>query len=282
MSKQKTNWVSLIGIPNVGKSTLLNAFIGQKVSIVTRKPQTTRVLIKGIKIIGSTQLVFVDTPGIFIPKSKKDKVMVRFAWQSIADVNQVFLITDISNYNSENNLSIIKKLKLEGIKANLIINKIDLIKKEKLLEIIDFMNERYSFENIFLISALKKNGLDKLKNYLVQTAIEEPWSFAEDEITDAPLKFQVAEIIREKIFIMTHKEIPYNVEVKILSVEQKPKLISILTDILVQNQNHKKILIGKNASLIKKIGMSARIDLERMLDKKVFLSNNVKMQTLQL
>ncbi|NRA73603.1 MAG: GTPase Era [Rickettsiales bacterium] len=280
MNQQKTNWITLMGTPNVGKSTLLNALMGQKISIVTRKPQTTRNVIKGIKIINSTQLIFIDTPGIFAPKNEKGKLMVKLAWQNVVDSNQVFLITDISQYNSNDNLSLIAKLKQENVKASLIINKIDLIKREELLPVISAMKDLYPFENIFLISALKKDGFDKLLEYLIQTAIEEPWPFAEDEITDAPLKFQITEVIREKIFINTHEEIPYNVEVRLFSMKQEQNLISILVDILVKNQNYKKILIGKKASLIKRIGMYARMDLEKMLGKKVFLSTNVKVESL--
>jgi GTP-binding protein Era len=276
MNKQKTNWISLIGIPNVGKSTLLNALVGQKISIVTPKPQTTRNLIRGIRVIDGAQLIFVDTPGIFAPKNQAGKVMVKLAWQGIAGVDQVFFITDVSRYNSDENMPVLKNLNQEKVRASLIINKIDLIKKEDLLGIIDSMKELYPFENIFLVSAMKKNGLKDLLDYLVNTASNEPWPFSEGEITDAPFKFQVSEIIREKIFMNTHEEIPYNVEVEILSVKEEENMIRISADILVRSESHKKIIIGKGASLIKKIGMAARIELEKSLKKKIFLATNVK------
>jgi GTPase len=275
-TKQQTNWISLIGVPNVGKSTLLNSLVGQKISIVTPKPQTTRNLIRGIKIINSTQLIFVDTPGIFAPKNQAGKIMVKRAWQGIAGVNQIFLITDISKYNSSGNISIIKKLNQENARASLIINKIDLIKKEELFEIINSMKELYSFENIFLVSALRKKGLKELLAHLVKTSVYEAWPFSKGEITDAPLKFQIAEIIREKIFMSTREEIPYNVDVEIPSIKDDQKLMSIEAEILVRSNSHKKILIGKGASLIKKIGMTSRVELEKTLHKKVFLSTNVK------
>jgi GTP-binding protein Era len=276
MNKQKTNWVSLLGMPNAGKSTLLNALVGQKISIVTPKPQTTRDIIRGIKVIDSTQLIFVDTPGIFEPKNQAGKVMVKLAWQGVAGVNQVFLITDISRYNSDENLSIIKKLSYEDVKVSLIINKIDLVQRQVLLGIIDFMKEVHPFENIFLISALKKNGLNELLDHLVKTSSEEPWPFNEGEVTDAPFKFQVAEIIREKIFMNTHEEIPYKADVEIIDVKEEPKITRISADILVRSDAHKKIMIGKGASLIKAIGTQARKELERSLGKKVFLATNVR------
>lgn len=260
----------------MGKSTLLNALVGQKVSIVTPKPQTTRNLIRGIRILKSTQLIFVDTPGIFAPKNQAGKDMVKLAWQGVAGIGHVFLITDTTQYDSTDNLSLINKLKQEGVKISLIVNKIDLIRRQGLLAIINSMKEIYPFENIFLVSALKQNGLDELLTYLVQTAIPEPWPFGKDEITDAPFKFQVAEIIREKVFINTHEEIPYNVEVEISSIKEEPALTSIFAEILVKSNGHKKILIGKGAGLIKKIGMDSRIELQKTLNKKVFLSTNVR------
>lgn len=277
MNKQQTNWISLIGTPNVGKSTLLNALVGQKVSIVTPKAQTTRTLIRGIKIIDSTQLIFTDTPGIFSPKNQAGKNMVKLAWQGIAEANQVMLITDTFQYNSEENLSIINRLKQEHLKVSLIINKIDLIRREALIAVINEMKEIYPFENIFLISALKNNGLKELLQHFVQTATLEPWPFGEEDITDAPFRFQIAETIREKIFLNTHEEIPYNVEVEISSIKEEPKLTRIAAEILVKSEGHKKIIIGKHASLIKRIGTSSRIDLEKSLGKKVFLSTNVKL-----
>lgn len=274
--KQKTNWVALLGAPNVGKSTLLNALVGQKISIVTPKPQTTRTLIRGIKIIDDTQLIFIDSPGIFSPKNELGKEMVKLAWQSVEGVDQICLVIDAAKHSKPESLAIIETLQDKKLKYSLILNKIDLVKKPELLEFITFLSTKGDFENIFLISALKNDGLDKLLKFLKETAIQEPWPFERDQVTDAPLRFMIEEIIREKVFLNTHAEVPYNTHVKVMDLTTEEGILIIHADILVKHQKHKKILIGTKAQMIKKIGTSARHALNDVLNKKCRLYTNIK------
>lgn len=271
-----SNWIAVIGAPNVGKSTLVNALVGQKVSIVTPKPQTTRNIIRGIKIVGDAQLIFTDSPGIFAPRNELGKIMVKSAWQCLEGADQVCLVVDATTYSSHENISIIKTLKQKKLQYSLVLNKIDLVKKPDLLTFISFFNEQDSYKNIFLISSLKKDGLDKLFKFFIETAKPSPWPFQRDQITDAPLYFTIAEVIREQIFINTHEEIPYNVQIEIADLKEEQGRTIVHADILVRDMNHKKILVGAKAQMIKKIGTAARQELNKMLNKRFCLLTNVK------
>jgi len=273
---QKANFITFIGAPNVGKSTLLNKLMDQKISIVTPKAQTTRTSLKGIKIFGDTQLVFIDTPGLFDPKTYGDKLMVDCAWQMISGTDKVCLLVDAKNHLTSRNRDTIEKLKQEKIKTILIINKVDTISKQTLLQIAQELNALYDFEQTFMISALKGKGTDNLIKYFTETAEAQPWPFGEDEITTAPIKFMISEIIREKVFLFTNKEVPYTTHIEVEHWEENDNADIISVLIQVRDKNHKKIILGAQGSLIKKIGTKARLEIEPLLEKKIYLRTHVK------
>jgi GTP-binding protein Era len=277
---KKTKFITFVGAPNVGKSTLLNLLMDQKLSIVTPKAQTTRTSLKGIKIFGDTQLVLIDTPGLFSPKTYADKVMVDCALQMISGTDEVALLIDAKYPLTDANKKIIENIKKEKVPAILLINKIDQVKKPDLLAISSKLNELHNFSQTFMISALKTKGIDSLLDYLVSSADASPWPFSEDEITTAPLKFMISEIVREKIFLFTNKEIPYStyVEVEHWKEQEKTDVIDIL--IRVRDRNHKKIILGTQGDLIKKIGTKARTEIEQLLNKKIFLRTHLKISTI--
>lgn len=271
-----TNWIVFIGPPNVGKSTLVNRLVGEKVSIVTPKAQTTRSSLKGIRVEGSTQLVFIDTPGIFEAKTRNEKILVNSAWQTVNDADEICLMLDVKKALLPKNLELLQHINKRSIMCNLVINKIDLLPKPKLLDMIAQLNQLCDFKNIFLISALNGDGVDKLFDYFMATALPKPWLFDEDDFTDAPLHFMVSEIVREKIIFNTHQEVPYNVYVQTDHWEKKENIEVININIFVTTESHKKILIGKDGSLLKRIGTQARKEIERLVDKKIYLGLHIK------
>ena len=273
---KKSNFITFIGAPNAGKSTLLNLLMGQKISIVTHKAQTTRTSIKGIKIFGDTQLVFIDTPGLFKPKTYTDKFMVDCAWQMVSGTDNVCLLVDARFALADYNKKIIENLKKEKIRAILLINKIDKTPRDRLLEVTKELNSLYNFEQTFMISALKNDGIDVLLDYFISTADLGPWPFAEDEITTAPIKFSVSEIVREKLLLYTNQEIPYTTHVVVEHWEKKKNVEVISILLRVRDKNHKKIILGAQGELIKKIGTKARLDIEKLLGQKVYLSIHIK------
>lgn len=277
---QKTKFITFVGAPNVGKSTLLNLLMDQKISIVTPKAQTTRTSLKGIKIFGETQLIFIDTPGLFTPKTYADKAMVDCALQMISGTDEVALLIDAKNPITSANKKIIENIKQENTPAILLINKIDQVKKIELLEVTRKLNELHNFKHTFMISALKKKGIDSLLDHFISSAEAFPWPFPENEITTAPIKFMISEIVREKIFLFTNKEIPYYtyVEVEHWKEQEKTDVIDIL--IRVRDRNHKKIILGSQGDLIKKIGTKARIEIEELLNKKIFLRTHIKISSI--
>lgn len=274
----KSNWITFIGAPNAGKSTLLNRIIGTKISIVSPKVQTTRTLLKGIKVVGNTQLVFADTPGIFKKsKNQLEEYMLNCAWGSLQEANQVCLLVDCTKYDESNTEYLINQLVAQNIKIILLITKIDLIKKHLLLPIIEKLTEnRDIFEKIFMISALHNDGLKDLEDYFIRNAKESPWFFNAEDITNAPLRFLAAEMIREKIFLYADQELPYNIAIETEAWKETNSLASITVVIKVVKLSHKKIIIGKAGQLIKQIGIKARQDIELLLGKKVFLKLFVK------
>ena len=278
VSNTKSNWITFIGIPNAGKSTLLNKLTGTKISIVSPKVQTTRTMLKGIKVIDDTQLVFTDTPGIFQKaKTKLEKYMLNCAWGSLQEANQVCLLVDCTKYEDHDNQYLLNRLSEQKFKVILVLNKIDLIEKRLLLPLTQKLNQNYDiFEKIFMISALEDDGIKDLEEYFIQNSKPGPWFFDKEDITDAPMRFLVAESIREKIFFHTSQELPYNIAVETESWEETDKLASISIVIKVVRLGHKKIIIGKGGQLIKKIGTQARKDMEELLGKKVFLTLFVK------
>ena len=274
----RSNWITFIGAPNAGKSTLLNKIIGTKISIVSPKVQTTRTMLKGIKVIDDTQLVFTDTPGIFQKsKTQLEKYMLNCAWGSLQEANQVCLLIDCTKYDEANTAYLLDQLVEQNIRVVLIINKIDLIKKHLLLPLTEKLTQnRNIFEKIFMISALHSDGLKDLEDYFIKSAKESPWFFNAEDITNAPLRFLAAEMIREKVFLYVDQELPYHIAIETEEWKETDRLASITVVIKVVKLSHKKIIIGKGGQLIKQIGIKARHDIEALLGKKVFLTLFVK------
>ena len=280
MSETRCGYVALIGAPNAGKSTITNNFVGSKVSIVSPKVQTTRTQVKGIGIYENTQIIFLDTPGIFKPKRKLDKAMVTSAWGGVADADITVLVVDAKRGFDDETQSIIAKLKKNKIPALLVLNKVDEIKnKEKLLELSLQLNQAYDFKETFMISALTGKNIDDFYKYLADHLPLSPWYYPEDQISDMPLRLLAAELVREKLFLYLRQEIPYALTVEPELWEHKPDgSIRAEITIYVEKDNQKIIIIGKNGQMIKKIGQAARTELERLLEERIHLFLFVKVR----
>ncbi|MFT6219632.1 MAG: GTP-binding protein Era [Myxococcota bacterium] len=280
----KFSSVALIGAPNAGKSTLANHLVGQKISITSSKVQTTRNTIKAIMVEGETQIVFLDTPGVFIPKTTRplERAIVRSAWQAIKEADHVCLLIDADKVREgslgENNEQILTDLKFHEITPIIAINKVDAVKKERMLVIMADLIGR-GFEHIFLISALDGDGTPELKQHLISITQEGPWQFNNDEITDAPMKFVAAEITREKLFTHLNQDLPYSIHVKTDSWEDlKNGQVKIKQTIYVLKESQKMIVLGKAGSMIRKIGEESRLDIAELLGTKVHLFLFVKVE----
>jgi GTPase len=276
----RCGFVGIIGAPNAGKSTLVNRLVGSKVSIVSPKVQTTRARVMGIVNRGKTQLVFVDTPGIFAPKRRLEKAMVAAAWQGARDSEIVALLIDIGSgkINAESR-AIITRLKEMDRKVIGILNKTDLIKKEKLLALAAELDAEGVFSDIYMISALKGDGIEKLLVDLSKSVPEGPWMFEKDQITDMPMRLLAAEITREKIFLQLGDELPYHSTVETESWEEFDNgSVKISQTLYVMRDTQKAIVLGKGGARIKKIGEAARHDLEEILERRVHLSLFVKVR----
>ena len=272
-------FVALIGAPNAGKSTLTNNFVGSKVSIVSPKVQTTRTLIRGIGIYENSQIIFLDTPGIFKPRRRLDRAMVASAWGSIADADIVVLLVDARKGIDDEVRAIIEKLNESRLKAVLVLNKIDLVKKEKLLELSAELNKAADFTETFMISAVKGDGLDDFYHYLASHLPESPWYYPEEQMSDMPLKLLAAEIVREKIFLFLQDELPYAVTVEPeLWQRREDNSVRAEMTIYVQREGQKIIVLGKGGSMIKKIGQAARREMENMLEERIHLFLFVKVR----
>jgi GTP-binding protein Era len=280
----------LVGAPNAGKSTLTNALLGQKISIVSPKVQTTRNTIKAIIIDDQTQLVILDTPGIFLPRSDKilERIIVKSAWQGIRDSHFVCFLIDATScfdkgfQNSASldreNLRIIKDLRKDGFEPAIIINKVDLIKKVKLLEILKLLSE-LELTEIFMTSAETGDGLPELKKFLLAKCSQGAWQYDEERITDAPMRATASEITREKLFLKLDQELPYSLTVKTDSYEVfENGEIKIHQTIFVLKESQKKIILGKNGALIKEIGTESRLELSAIVGKRVSLYLFVKVK----
>ncbi|MCL2474195.1 MAG: GTPase Era [Alphaproteobacteria bacterium] len=279
-SKTKAGFVSIIGAPNAGKSTLLNRLIGQKLSIVSPKAQTTRIRTLGILSEGDTQIAFADTPGIFSPKSKTDKSMVNAAWASVADTELILVIADARRDDEKVSLVIegLQKLKLAG-KKNVILalNKVDDVQKDRLLPLAKTLNETGLFSEIVMISALTGEGVKELKDYIIGQMPLGPWFYDEDQITDLPSAILAAEITREQLFFQLQDELPYYAAVIPDSfAQQKDGSLLIHQSIIVTRESHKPIVIGSGGARIKSIGQKARQEISKVFDCKVHLFLNVK------
>ena len=276
---KRCGFVAIIGAPNAGKSTLINSLVGAKVSIVTHKVQTTRTRVRAVAIIGGTQVIFVDTPGIFKPKRKLDEAMVDAAWAGAADADVVALLVDARKGLDDDNRRIVEGLKRARRKAVLVLNKIDLIEKEKLLELAAAFNDLHDFEATFMVSALKGSGLADLRDWLAEQMPEGPWLYPEDQLSDVPLRLLAAEITREKLYLRLHEELPYATHVETERWEERADgSIRIEQTIYVQRDSQKKIVIGKGGQTIKEIGRQAREELSELLGRKVHLFLFVKVR----
>jgi GTP-binding protein Era len=274
----RSGYVSIIGQPNVGKSTLLNAILGEKVAIVTPRPQTTRNRIIGIKNLPDAQIIFIDTPGIHQPKHKLGEAMVKTALGSLREVDVVLLMVE-PHKPGKDDRNIISLLKTVKSPVILLINKIDTIKKQRLLPVIDRFVELFPFREIFPVSAMKLDGIDMLVQTICDKLPSGPKYFPDDLFTDQAERFMVSEIIRERIMEMTEEELPHAVAVEVHKwTEREDGLISISCNIYVEREGQKAIIIGRRGSMLKAVGSAARIEIEKLLNAKVFLALWVKVR----
>ncbi|WP_341808006.1 GTPase Era [Wolbachia endosymbiont (group E) of Neria commutata] len=281
MKEQKCLFVTIAGLPNAGKSTLINSIVGKKIAIVTPKVQTTRTQMRGIAILDNAQIVFTDSPGIFSAKTELEKALVKSAWSAIKGDDVALLLIDASNYlkDIERIKTIFARLQRTKARCILVINKIDLVKKPELKMAYEHLNLLYKFEKIFIISALKSDGLSDLMNYLSEIAPASPWFYEKDQITDSSTNFLSAEITREKLFLNLREELPYSTAVITEQFEEKKdKSLVIKQIVFVLKDSHKKIVLGKDGSNIKKINIEARAELEKMFECKVHLFLFVKVR----
>ena len=275
----RCGFVALIGAPNVGKSTLVNALVGSKVTIVSRKVQTTRALIRGIVIEDHSQIILVDTPGIFSPKRRLDRAMVSTAWSGAYDADLVCVLLDAKSGVNDEAEKILDKVASVDHEKILVLNKIDLVPREKLLALAQVANERLKFANTFMISALSGDGVDDLRKALAAAVPPGPYLYPEDQMSDAPMRSLAAEITREKIFQQLHQELPYQSTVETDSwTERKDRSVRIEQTIFVERESQRKIVLGKNGSTIKSIGAASRQELAEILGQPVHLFLFVKVR----
>jgi len=276
---RRCGFAALVGAPNAGKSTLVNQLVGAKVSIVSRKAQTTRAQLRGVAIEGETQIVLVDTPGIFAPKRRLDRAMVAAALSGAADADVIILLVDARRGVDEEVLAILEQLKPARAPKFLALNKIDLVPRENLLGLAAELNERGAFAETFMISALTGDGVAKLRERLAALMPISPWLYPEDQLSDAPLRFLAAEITREKIFERLHDELPYQSSVETLAwTNQRDGSARIEQTIYVARESQKKIVIGEGGRTIKAIGQAARAEIAEAAEQKVHLFLFVKVR----
>jgi GTP-binding protein Era len=276
---QRCGFVALIGAPNVGKSTLINALVGAKVSIVTPKVQTTRSLIRGIAIEGDAQLIFVDTPGIFSPRRRLDRAMVGTAWGSTQDADLVALLIDSRRGLKEDDEKILRGLSEIRPPKVLVLNKIDLVDKLALLALTEEANQHAGFAATFMISALSGDGVPDLKRSLAAHAPAGPWLYPPDQISDAPLRQLAAEITREKLYLRLHQELPYQstIETEVWK-ELKDGAVRIEQTLYVERESQRKIVLGKGGQTLKAIGTAARAEIAAAIEQPVHLFLHVKVR----
>jgi GTPase len=272
-------FVALIGAPNVGKSTLVNALVGSKVTIVSRKVQTTRALIRGIVIENHAQIILVDTPGIFLPKRRLDRAMVSTAWSGAHDADLVCVLLDAREGIDEEADAILTRLSTVRHEKILVLNKIDLVPREKLLALAKAANDRLQFARTFMVSALTGDGVDDLRRTLAEMVPPGPFHYPEDQMSDAPMRHLAAEITREKIFRQLHQELPYQSTVETDSwIERKDKSVRIEQTIFVERESQRKIMLGKGGATIKSIGAESRKEIAEIVGQSVHLFLFVKVR----
>jgi GTP-binding protein Era len=274
---QKFGSVAVVGAPNAGKSTLVNALVGQKVAIVTPKAQTTRTRLMGVAIADEAQILLVDTPGIFEPKRRLDRAMVAAAWGSAQDADLIALVVDASTGLKRGVGDLVDRLKDRPEPKILILNKVDLVKKEALLTLVTQFHGRADFQEIFMISAASGDGVPELKASLAQRLPEGPWHFPEDQVSDATDRMMAAEVTREQLYLQLHNELPYASAIETEKYEERRDgSVAIHQQILVERDSQKAIVLGKGGARIKEIGAAARAELAQLLGKKVHLFLHVK------
>lgn len=275
----RCGFVALLGAPNAGKSTLTNNFVGSKVSIVSPKAQTTRTTVKGIGIWGNTQIIFLDTPGIFKPKRRLDRAMVASAWGGVGDADITALVVDAKRGFDDETRAIIAKLKENKIPAVLVLNKVDLVSGETLLQLCAALNDAYAFAETFMVSALNGKGVDDFYDYLAAHLPESPWYYPEEQMSDLPLKLLAAEIVREKLFLYLRQEVPYALTVEPELWERRAdNSVRAEMTIYVERDSQKQIVLGRGGAMIKKIGQAARRELEELLEDRIHLFLFVKVR----
>jgi GTPase len=276
----KSGFVSIIGRPNVGKSTFINRVIGQKIAIMSDKPQTTRNKIQGVYTTKQSQTIFIDTPGIHKPKHKLGDFMMKVAQNTLKEVDIILFMINAEEGYGRGDEFIIERLKETTTPVFLIINKIDQIHPDQILPLIDQYKELYPFKEIVPISALEGNNVDRLLNEIEKLLPEGPQYYPEDQVTDHPERFIITELIREKVLHLTREEIPHSIAVVMDTLERREnnKAIYVGATIIVERDSQKGIVIGKQGSMLKEVGKRARIDIEALLGSKVFLELWVKVQ----
>ena len=276
---QRFGFVAVLGAPNVGKSTLINRMVGAKVTIVSPKVQTTRSRVLGIVVRDKSQIVFVDTPGIFAPQRRLDRAMVAAAWQGASDADIVCLLIDAERGRDKNTERIIEGLAGSGRQAILVLNKIDRVKRESLLGLSASLDETGLFSDIFMISALNGDGVDDLFGYFAAHVPAGVWHYPEDQLSDLPQRLLAAEITREQLFHLTHQEVPYAIAVETDSWEEfRDGSVKVEQSIFVQRETQRSIVLGKGGQLIKRVGAAAREELGEILGQKVHLYLHVKVR----
>ena len=276
---RRCGFVALIGAPNVGKSTLINALVGAKVTIISPKVQTTRMLVRGVATEGDAQLVFIDTPGIFAPKRRLDRAMVKSAWAGAHDADIVAVMVDAKRGLDRETGALLEQLAGSRQQKLLLINKVDLVAKPQLLALAKEANERAAMAATFMISALTGDGVADLKAWLVAHVPAGPWHYPEDQITDAPLRQLAAEITREKLYLRLHQELPYQSTVETdIWKEMKDGSVRIEQTIYVERESQRKIVLGKGGQTIKAIGAEARREIAEVIEQPVHLFLFVKVR----
>ena len=278
MSEFKSGFVSIVGRPNVGKSTLLNRIVGQKIAIISNKPQTTRNNILGLLQREDMQIVFVDTPGIHRPFTKLGETMMKSAGNAMHDADAVLFLVEAGTKPGKIEEKIMADLKKTGVPVMLVINKIDTVKKDTLLPVIEAYRQLFDFAAVFMISARQNDGVEALLDELSRYIPEGPMYYPEDSVTDQPERQIVAELVREKLLQLLDQEVPHGLAIEVFSMQEKEKLYDIEVNIYCERQSHKGIVIGKGGSVLKQAGTLARADIEEMLGKKVLLKLWVKVK----